>query len=243
MIDAIPKSWKETLKLGPMFGEEKDSYTHKIMSHKTMTHKEIYNDLISKRCDIPEERFVAWCKDLELENIAVDEIDWVATFIDCFGWTHSVELRSFEYRFRMRILLPNSVLFKIGIVESSDCFRCKAVMEDITHLFWFCPQVKNLWIQFCEWINFNFDYKIDTDPAFILLNLVPDTWEQPPDVVMLSILVVKKYIWTRRCLGLRVNIQEAIEQIKQVEGFEADTANVNYKREQHALKWGPLAKL
>ena len=143
----------------------------------------------------------------------------------------------------MRILLPNSVLFKMGIVETSDCFRCKEILEDITHLFWECPQVKNVWFEICNWINANFDYIIDMDPALILLNLVPDGWDHPPDVVMLSIIIVKKYIWTRRCLGLRVNTQEAVVQIREVEGYEADTAKANGRREQHTLKWGPLASI
>ena len=151
-----------------MFGEEWEPFSHKIDTHKSMTHKEIYNDLISKQCEIPEEKFVSWCKDLKLENLSVDEIDWAAAYRECFGWTQSVQLRSFGYRFRVRILLPKNVLFKMGIVETSDCHRCISVVEDTVHMFWECTQVKKLWGEMCEWINYNCEYRLDMDPGFFI---------------------------------------------------------------------------
>ena len=82
IIDAIPKRWKDTLKLGPICGEENEVYTHKIDTFKTMSHKEIYADIVARECDIPEEKFSSWCVDLNLNRnvLPVDEIDWMENY-------------------------------------------------------------------------------------------------------------------------------------------------------------------
>ena len=245
IIDAIPKVWKQTIKSGPICNEELEVYTHKIEGIKNMTHKEIYSDIVSKKCDIPEEKFSSWCKDLNLntENLPVDELDWIEDYRSCFSWTKSIVLRSFEYRFRMRILPPNSLLFKMGVVDYKECHRCSTVVEDIIHIFWDCPPVKGLWSNISDWLHEHFEYDIETDKGLIFMNLLPEDWDFPPEAVQLCILIAKKYIWTNRCLKRGVSLAEWIKKIQEAEEDEANIAIKGNKIPYHNLKWGSISRL
>ena len=210
-----------------------------------MTHKEIYSNIVSKRCDIPEEKFHSWCKDLNLntDDLPVDEIDWVEDYRSCFTWTKSTVLRAFEYRFRMRILPSNALLFKMGIVDNKECHRCKNVVEDTIHIFWECPPVKRLWTNISHWLQEHLEYDIETDQGLILMNLLPEEWDIPPEAIRLGILIAKKYIWKTRCLKRQVILSECIKEIQEVEENEANVATRGNKIEYHNLKWGPILRL
>ena len=143
----------------------------------------------------------------------------------------------------MRILPPNSTLFKMGIVERPNCHRCTDTVEDTIHIFWQCPTVHTLWNQISDWLQLNLDYVVENDQGLILLNLLPVGWDVPPDAVQLSILLAKKYIWTNRCLKKGVTLAEWVRELENVEESEANIAIRCNKLPLHNLKWGPISSL
>ena len=59
--------------------------------------------------------------------------------------TIDMKLRSFQYKYIMRILPTNQSLFHFKISESSLCCFCNMQVETLEHLFWECKHVQHLW--------------------------------------------------------------------------------------------------
>ena len=232
---------RHAVRSGPQ--EIREPHIHNIHGFISKTHKTIYNELVARKCDIPEDRFTAWMKELGINNLEIDEIDWIESFTTCFSWTQSIQLRSFEYKFRLRALIANNRLFKMGIVESKKCLICNAHVEDLKHLFWECARVNNLWAEVLDWVNKLFETHLDMDPGVILLNMIPTDIEEPPEVVWLIMLVTKKFIWGRRCSGLNCEFNECKKQVLEIEKIESSIAVKNLKRVEHDQKWGMLSSL
>ena len=73
------------------------------------------------------------------------------------------------------------------------------------------------------------------------MNLLPEGWDIPPDVIQLGILVAKMYIWKNRCLQRGVTLAEWVKEWgKSVEESEAKITTRINKKELHNLRWGPL---
>ena len=80
IIDAIPRAWRQTIATGPIANEDLEMFAHNIHQFKNKTHKTIYSELVSKVCDIPEDKFYAWVTEFRINNKCIDEIDWVEPY-------------------------------------------------------------------------------------------------------------------------------------------------------------------
>jgi len=243
LLQSIPVEWRRFVTRGPdMFDMEKksDYKKHTIDCFKTYDHKKIYRELASSACDIAEVNFYKWNSDFNLKERVMDEVEWAEGYSKCFGWTKSVELRSFEYRFRSRLLFSNSRLFKMGITQSPHCERCPEMVETLRHTFWDCPSVHDFWLKLFLWLNTIFDLCLEAEPRLCLFYLLDDTGLVVPDIYMLILLLAKQYVWNSRCTGRPVVIYGGLQAIKTVEKLELATAIRNDRWPKHHHKWGPL---
>ena len=78
-------------------------------------------------------------------NTKYINLEWDRIFLKCRKTTSDVKLRWFQARLIHRILPTNVYLFLCKIKESPLCTFCNAENESITHLFWECPVVAQLW--------------------------------------------------------------------------------------------------
>ena len=218
--------WRGIVRDGPNWLDHEigDQITFTIDSLKSQSHRYIYDSLVTKCCDIPEERFMGWDKVFNLKEFIYDEVTWFESYTQCFGWTQSVELRSFEYRFRLRLLQPASRVARMGLIEDASCKRCGAPIEDLVHVFWECDIVRETWLNLVLWFNMVFALAIPFDPRTVLFSLVDDTGLEVPAVFWLCCLVSKKEIWTSRCLNKPTNIFKYLKSIKNTEKIEASIA-------------------
>ena len=100
-----------------------------------------------------------------------------------------------------------------------------------------------LWTSISKWLYEHLEYDLETDQGMILMNLLPEGWDIPPDAILLGILIAKKYIWRNRCLLRGVTLAEWVRELKEVEENEAKIATRCNKVPFHNLKWGPLSSL
>ena len=99
-----------------------------------------------------------------------------------FKSTIDTKLRSFQYKYIMRILPTNQFLSKCNIINSSLCDFCNRQPETLEHLFWECHFVRAFWTQihnFCIANNqtFNLCYEnisfgLYNSSSFNLLNCI-----------------------------------------------------------------------
>ena len=75
------------------------------------------------------------------------------------------------------------------------------------------------------------------------MNLLPEGWDIPPDVVQLGILIAKKYIWRNRCFNRGVSLAEWVQEFRYIEESEANIATKCNKLPLHNLKWGPISSM
>ena len=245
IVSAIPDEWRSTVRDGPNWLDHEvgDQNSLTIDYLISQSHKSIYDSLVTRHCDIPEERFMGWDKVFNLREFISDEISWFESYTQCFGWTKSVELRSFEYRFRLRLLQPASRVARMGLIEDASCKRCGFQTEDLFHVFWECNTVRDVWLNLVLWFNMVFSLDIPFDPRTVLFNLVDDTGLKVPTVFWLCCLVSKKEIWISRCLNQQTSIDKCLKAIENTEKIEANIATKNRKIGRHRLKWGPLSSV
>ena len=54
-------------------------------------------------------------------------------------------IQSFQYKLINRIIPTNKFLFKCKLVSSTLCDLCLSNEETITHMFWECPIIQDIW--------------------------------------------------------------------------------------------------
>ena len=151
-----------------------------------------------------------------------------------------MELRSFEYRFRLRLLQPVKNVVKMGLIEDDRCKQCSHPSEDLTLIFWECVMVAIVGFRLLQWFNAIFNLDIQIDPRTVLFKMVDDTGVDIPVVFWLCCLLVKKDIWTTRSLN---SIHKALRTTSHTEKLEARIAIKNRKIGKHRLKLGPLSSV
>ena len=69
--------------------------------------------------------------------------------------TIDTKIRSFQYKYIMRIIPTNKHLFKMKLSCSNLCDFCCMHIESIEHLFWDCHHVQILWNRLDHFLNSN----------------------------------------------------------------------------------------
>ena len=62
-------------------------------------------------------------------------------------------MRTFQYRFLHRYIALNNFLLTIKISETDKCMFCNLENETLSHLFYYCVDVRNLWLHLKTWLN------------------------------------------------------------------------------------------
>ena len=80
----------------------------------------------------------------------------------------STKLRWFQYRINHNILTTNKTAFKMKILHDPMCTFCNSDEETIRHLFWECPIVQNLYIQFHGLLRYPMYNRVFLHSAWII---------------------------------------------------------------------------
>ena len=70
-----------------------------------------------------------------------------------FTVTSETKLSMFQYKILHNILLTNSLLYKMGKVDTPKCPHCEHASQDIKHMFLNCQYVKDFWRCFHNWYS------------------------------------------------------------------------------------------
>ena len=136
--------------------------------------KPIYNILLGKK--EKSNACIKW------ENILGTEISWEKIFLQ----TNSIKetkLKWFQLKICYRILVTNSTLLYMNVVDSNKCNFCLTEKDTISHYLWECNHVQTFWNNFikllkekcvhCDRLNLNAtivlfgkDKHIKTDACF-----------------------------------------------------------------------------
>jgi hypothetical protein len=128
-------------------------------------------------------------------NIEESKYWWKTQNNIIFKATNDMQIRWFQYRIMHRILATNTFLCKIGIVESELCTFCNVHQETLSHLFWECPYVSEIWDRIHDWLEELSGIDIGLNKMICILGK-----HFKNNIFNLIFCIVKKHIYRKRCL-------------------------------------------
>ena len=231
---AIPKNWREDytnlLKYNflPMPPGNYDQCTTGGIKNVSST---IYN-YIAGDAIIIHNKFLKW----KMENqLCGTLMDFREAHLDIYRVTNIPKYRSFQYRILQRGLVTNIQLQKWNITSTDLCTFCAQERETMSHLFFECDKVQEIWTQLIEWLQTRFLLRDQiVNPQAILLNRMV---EKRNHAINFICLLTKQYIYAQRCMQKPLSFKALKAKIQTTEKMEKYIATKNDKLSTHARKW------
>lgn len=169
-----------------------------------------------------------------------EDIDWEKCYMLPRLSTDEVKLWNTQYKILRYILPTNYILKKMGLLETELCTFCDYDVETIEHLFIGCHKTKQLWQHVLAWLNDIIQEHIVLTDSDIILGFgdANSVWLDN------ILLLVKQYIYSSRCKGMKqINIEGLVQIIKYSFRAEAYNAEKNNNTVRFIQKWGYLAQM
>ena len=210
LIHTIPNEWKTRIKGDLLLNLWNDDNPTTRLIHKLLPSKKpsrtAYNEFVFNRNDQPYDRADKWAVDMSLR---IDDIE--------FYTLKSVVIHSFLYRFYLQDLYPRQRLFKMKLVDSPLCIKCKQVEESIMHMFWVCGRIQSLWTEVQSWIDNLLGIHLPMDPDIILLYYGIDIPVEYYPLIVLILTLVKQLIYDNKDNWTNVSFIQVIQCIDKTE--------------------------
>ena len=228
IISAIPNRWKHILKTELNLLSVDRIEIYDILENKKCS-QWLYNKLIQgnlHECG-KYSRLLSTRYQHEFNG---DE--YFTCFKNLYKITKVTKLRDFQYRLLLGKIFTNDILSKWGTVPSDMCNLCQMGIQTNQHLFFECPYSKKIW-SFIErklqvqWTRGEIICNNVASPAGHIYNLVA--------------LITKQYIFRKKCLDVRPNINELIKEIRFTYIIELYMAKVECKVKKCEGKWNSIA--
>jgi len=146
--------------------------------------------------------------------------------------------RIFQYKVLNNVLYLNKKLFLFGLSETSNCPFCNTENEDTSHLFYDCPQTRDLWLA----LKNAFDTILplpDLTTKHALLGFFDHDREHCM-IVNHVLLIFKIFIYRQRSSGI-LSIDNLLTKIKDIAILEINVANFYPQNNDWYLqKWRPI---
>jgi len=196
LISAIPKSWKRLIYRAE--DQDMDIEDYKLidrMRDSSAPTKLIYNSLISKKLKNPQSTLEKWRTDLNI-NTANEQV----------LRPHAVQrklimnnvIKSFNYKFLMRIVPTGRRLYLLGIKDTENCNICH-IPESILHLYWLCPSTRRLWERLKVLIEEKFRVLFPITKEKCLLGIGQWITQSKKEEIQMLCIWTKYYIHLNKC--------------------------------------------
>jgi hypothetical protein len=161
-------------------------------------------------------------------------VEWKNVYLMPFKATIDTSLRSFQYKFVMRLIPTNTYLFTCKLTTSRLCDFCCMHSETLEHLFWECHVIQNLWNQVGNYLK---SKNINT--RFDLLNICfgIDKPGQLNDCLNYIIILCKFYIYKMKQVKQTPCTNMLLKYIDYRISLEKEIALRNDKLEIYNTKW------
>ena len=239
LLSAIPLEWKSyfqenvlstILAIRPhlydkVVGNQIKGFSAKVYKFISGDAIEIHNKFMKWRHDIGHD----FCETL---------IDFGQEHRNIYSLTNVPKFRSFQYRLLQRGIVTNIHLYRWNIISSSSCSFCKDEDETLTHLFFECAIVKDLW-------NIIIDKyivkEIGVDHQELHLNLnnivLNKIHGKKNHIVNFICLVTKQFIYRQRCLKENLIFPNWRNYVSNIKNIEKYIAIKNNRLKYHLNNW------
>ena len=146
-INSIPKTGNKFLKENQSDSSNLVLLDHQLLKDnrtigiEKMNSKEIYTIIISFKV------YIATSRTYFEKQFPVYNFQWTGIYTLLRKVTINAYLRSFQYRMLNNILYLNKKLHTFSSSNIQLCFFCKIEEETISHLFYYCTHIQDIWNQ------------------------------------------------------------------------------------------------
>ena len=228
LISAIPHCWKRKLKEDNNVDLKDDDVLQ--LSDVCSTKKPsqyIYNTLVKRGRDNVHHYYLQW-----INKGITDEQIYRQALSAIYKVTYVTKLRDFQYRYLLRKLYANKTLHKWGIKESAQCEWCTSE-QDYMHLFWSCPSVQALWdhiYDHARCLNQAVKLSYENISTGLICTPAKNVWN-------LVILMVKQYIYRKKCQNEKPSIRGVEWEIERMEKLMRYNSRIRSSLRKHMLFW------
>ena len=233
---ALPKVWKTFFKENTkesFFPLPPHNYDICIATKGKGWSKRVYK-YISEDATIMINKWHKWNQELQ-EDIAEDVFEFAALHQGIYSVTNITKYRSFQYRLLQRGLVTNVHLCYWHMTDTNLCSFCQRSKETVVHLLYECPLVYPLWEEFATFIKK--DFKVEVTELSAKLIITNQLMPRKGSIVNFLCLVLKQYVYAKRCMGQQPNFTEYRRKVRQLENIEKYIATKNNKVSKHRMKW------
>ena len=174
-------------------------------------------------------------------QIQITPQDWNNIFKICFHIIKDNYLVWMQYKIINRILGNKYYLHKLNIVNSPNCNLCNLHPETLTHLFYECRTVNNLWNNLSDWITQKIRITVNFNTTMIILGYL----EKDENYIPLNsiILITKSYIFWSSRNKIQTNINTLQDRIKNTYLDQKFIHTKNGKEDNFLSKWNYWSNL
>ena len=230
VVQAIPQEWKQFIP--EQFGKNSsnlDSIFSLICSKNKLT-KPIYNILLKNTFENPVKIQNKWNQNLGGVNIIEN---WDMYYRIPFKNIQNSKLQSFQYKINLRFLYSNNMLYKCKLTETELCSFCFETKETLLHLFFECPKVRSLWLQFAQKLQQQCGMKLDLTPETCLFGTLFDS-----NFVILNscCIIIRYYIYVCKLKNEMPNLIECLQILKYYKNLDIHSLHLCTPRQSECIK-------
>ena len=197
LITAIPKKWLKFIQ-----GTDKQDVGPRDLYEELNSKKKVVREVYKVMNDKKPKQFELKLKQIN-EKIPVTEQEYVSSLSSLYGITNITKYRDFQYRLLVNNIHTNVRLVHWKIVHSALCELCHEERQTVTHLFFDCPKIAEIWRKTQEYLQQKMN--IDTNELqftvrTIMLNIVH---ENRFHIANFIVLIVKQHIHACKCMQKR----------------------------------------
>jgi exonuclease III len=170
------------------------------------------------------------------------EINWSKVFAETKK-INEVKLKWFQMKIYYRILVTNSILARMKVMDSNECSFCNQEKDTVYHYLWDCTHVQLFWNDFVKYLQ---DHCTNCDRLVLnsALVLFGNDNKSKTDVGFRHILLVAKFfIYKCRINKIKPTIVQFLIVLIQNYKIEQLSFKLNMNYGSFAQKWDPYKSL
>ena len=170
------------------------------------------------------------------ERILDKEIDWGKIF-GSINQIKETKLRWFQMKIVYRVIVSNSILLKMNIVNSNKCNFCLIDKDSVLHYLWECTYVQQFWNDLLHLLKSKCNH-CDRLRLNAVLALFGQDGNTKTDVCFDNILLKAKFfIYKCRINKIKPNIQHFEHELKQMYKIDEYMHKMEMRVEEFHRKW------
>ena len=228
IIQAIPLPWKRWLRESSDGKNYHDWY--KFLASRKSVAKICYQNLNANPSLLSQ--IIAKWENIPNLDLSIEKIEQAINRI--YIITNVPKLRSFHYRLLLKAIITNIHLKHYKIKESDLCSFCHEQPETVTHLFYYCTIIRDLWRDITNWCKIQ-DLPITLEQ--VSLNTITPNAKLVQNLI---VLLGKHYIYTTKCHNKTVSLINFKLYVHSIRRSEEEIARKNNNLPLHKLKWSVL---